>query len=232
MARITAERLAPKTKEDLGPKVRAHTRYHLANGEQVPGVTTIVGVLGFNKDVLVKWARNEALAGNDPDKIRDETATIGTLVHDMVECELAGKDFDGSDYSSNQIERALHAWKTFHDWREQHTLDAELVEQQLVSELYGYGGTIDCWGQLDGQPVLLDFKTSGSGIWLEHRVQVSAYWQLLKENDYPVKGVRILRIPRDGAAFQEHIMTRRQVVDGWRMFRHALALYRLHKVMR
>src|SRR5262245_28419785 len=152
MARITAERLTPKTKEDLGSKVKAHTRYHLANGDQVPGVTTIVNVLGFNKDVLVKWARNEALAGNDPDKIRDETATIGTLSHHLVECELAGVDPDTRDYSTAQVEKALHAWKCFHDWREQHKLDAELVEQPLVSELHGYGGTIDCWGMLDGLP--------------------------------------------------------------------------------
>jgi hypothetical protein len=233
MARITAELLHPKTKEDLGPKVKAHTRYHLANGDQVPGVTTIVNELGWNKHTLINWTRNECFAGNDPNLIRDEMAAVGKLAHHFIECSLTGNEQKADDYSENQIDKALHAWKAFHDWKAKHTVNAQLVEAQLVSELHGFGGTIDLWGDLDGVPTLVDYKTS-SGIWPEHTVQVGGgYWRLCKENDYEVKRILILHLPRtDDESFQEHEVTGPQVVHRWKVFQHAHALWRLHKQMR
>ena len=232
MSRITiAERPPPKT-EELGPKVHAHQRYYTEDGTLVPGVTTIVRVLGFNTDVLVKWANKEGLAGRDTAKIKDETAAIGSLAHLLVESELKDEEPDLKDYTPAQLKRAQHALRSFHEWRQGHDLHAQLVEASLVSEEHTYGGTVDCWGMLQGLPVLLDFKTS-SGVWLEHRIQVSAYWKLLQENGYDVQGVHILRIPRTSEEeFQEHILTGQQVLLGWKMFRHALAVYRLEKEMR
>lgn len=231
MARVTEQRPRPKT-ENLGRKVQAHQRYYLGDGTLVPGVTTITRVLGFNTDVLVKWANKEGLAGRDTNKIKDETAAIGSLAHHLIESELKYVDPDLADYTGAQLQRAEHALKAFHDWRDQHELTPFLVEGQLVSEAHGFGGTIDCWAELDGERQLLDFKTS-RGIWLEHRIQVAAYWKLLQENGHEVKGVRILRIPRTPEeGFEEHALSGRQVLLGWRMFQRGLELYQLEREMR
>src|SRR5689334_12895584 len=139
---IPAERPKPKT-EDLGPKVLAHQRYYSADGEWLPGVTTIVRVLGFNTDVLVRWANREGLEGKETGKIKDETAAIGTLAHHFVECLLANKEPDVRDYSDNQIQRASYALRGFHEWLKEHELNVHLVESRLVSEQYRFGGTID-----------------------------------------------------------------------------------------
>ena len=231
MARVVELRPKPKT-ENLGSKVRAHQRYYTSDGSLVPGVTTVVRVLGFNTDVLVRWANKEGLAGRDTNKIKDETAAIGSLAHLLIEAELKGEEPDLADFTENQFERAQHALKAFHDWRQQRVLKPQLTEVSLVSEEFGFGGTIDCWGDLDGLPHLLDFKTA-RGVWLEHRIQVSAYWKLLKENGYDVQGVRILRIPRTPEeGFEEHVISGAQVLAGWRIFRRALEIYQLEKELR
>lgn len=231
MAKIVEMRPPPKT-ENLGPKVQAHTRYYLGDGTLVPGVTTVVRVLGFNTDVLVKWANREGLAGRDTTKIKDETAAIGSLAHYLIESELKGEEPDLADYTPAQLERAQHALKAFHEWKRQQDFHPQLVEGRLVSEEHGYGGTVDCWGMIQGLPHLLDFKTA-RGIWFEHRIQVSAYWKLLQENGYDVRGVRILRIPRTpDEGFEEHVITGQQVLTGWRIFQRALDIYRLEKELR
>ena len=61
-------------------KQKVHTKYYLADGTQVPSVTTIIGgQLGWNKRMLMAWSKREAAAGRDPDKVRDKAADIGTL---------------------------------------------------------------------------------------------------------------------------------------------------------
>jgi len=87
-----------KTKKKAKPKaapgkskksLRPHTRYRLNDNTIVPGVTTIIGgQLSWNKQMLIFWARKEALAGNDPMKVKFEAANIGTLAHYMVECHI------------------------------------------------------------------------------------------------------------------------------------------------
>ncbi len=228
MAKVAPAHHRPRS-DGLGPKVNAHTRYFLADGTLVPGVTTVVGVLGFNKDVLVRWANNEGLRGRDTSKIKDETAAIGTLAHYLIQCELAAITPDLRDFTPAQLDLAQHAVRSFHQWRAQHDLRVVLVEQPLVSERHRYGGTVDCYATVNGVPTLLDFKTS-SGIWLEHKIQVSAYWRLLTEHHHPVRGVRILRIPRvPEEEFHEVHLTGSQVLIGWKMFEHALELWRLHR---
>ena len=62
-------------------KTKAHTAYKLKDGTRVKGVTTILNNLGWNKNVLVAWARRTALAGDDPDAVLKEAGAIGTLAH-------------------------------------------------------------------------------------------------------------------------------------------------------
>jgi hypothetical protein len=109
-------------------------------------------------------------------------------------------------------------------WLKDYDLKPKFLEKQLVSEAFHYGGTIDFYGDLDGVPTLLDFKTS-SGIYDEHRFQVAAYWRLLLEAGYPVKGIRILQVPRDGGQPQEYRMDGPGAYAAWEVFEAALRLY-------
>jgi hypothetical protein len=95
----------------------------------------------------------------------------------------------------------------------------------MVSELYGYGGTIDCFGYINEVPTLIDFKT-GKAIYEEMIYQVAAYQQLLKENKKIDCGVRIIRIGRDeDEGFEDRLC--KNLDDSWQIFFYCLHIYKL-----
>ncbi len=222
---IKAPPVTPRT--DFGEKVKAHQRYYTASGQQVPGVTTVLGVL--NKPALIAWANRMGLQGIDTNKYVDEAAAVGTLAHAMIIDALGGEPVRLGDFTADQLTRARYGVSVFEAWRKGHDLKPQLLEQALVSEEHHYGGTIDIVAQLDGEPVLIDFKTS-SGIYEEHIFQVGAYWHLLNEAGIQIRGARILRIGRtEGDAMDEKVLSGTQVLNAWRVFEHCLAIYRLKK---
>lgn len=204
---------------------KAHTRYKTSDGKQVPGVTTILGVL--NKPALVKWANNLGLQGIDSSRYVDKMASIGTLAHYMIQCHLAGEVPDFSAYSPEEIEKANNSLKSYHAWESQHTLKPLLCEAPLISERYRFGGTIDCYCTLNGITTLLDFKTS-KAIYPEHIVQVAAYRMLLREHGYPTEVVRVLQIGRDESeGFSERVVI--ETADHWRVFELCREIYDLKR---
>ncbi len=224
MPRVVTPKPAPPVRPrlQLGKKVQAHQRYYLDDGAMVPGVTTIVGQL--HKAALVPWANKLGLQGIDTSKYVDEAALVGTLAHHLIESALKDEKPELGDYSQNQIDLAMESAAAWQRWLTGHQLEPILVEHPMVSEKFRYGGTIDLYAVLDGTPMLLDFKTSGA-IYREHKIQTAAYWKLLEENGHPVKGVRLIRIGRDGGSLEEHQVSGREVIAGWRTFRALRAVY-------
>lgn len=174
---------------------RAHPKYRAADGEVVPGVTTVLGII--DKPALKTWANEVGLAGYSVGKYVDAMAVVGTLAHYMIECDLKGVSPDIADYSANEIDRALVSYHKFVAWREEHDFELILSEWGLVSEQHRYGGTIDCYCLLDGKYTLLDFKTS-KAIYDEMEYQVNGgYKPLAIENGFQVDQTRILQIGRN-----------------------------------
>jgi len=218
-----------KVEKGAGKVSRAHIRYKLADGTPVPGVTTILGVI--NKPALVKWANNLGLQGFDSSAYVDATARIGTCAHELVQEYLGGAIVDRKAYSPDEIDNAENALISFFSWEKMHggKMETVHIELPLVSESLLYGGTIDWYGKLDGKFWLVDFKTA-KGLFPEHEYQVAAYYRLLKENGYPVDGVRLLRIGRtEDEGFDDHIMSDYKLELGWNVFQSALSLYSTQK---
>lgn len=199
-------------------KAKTHTRYRLPDGTPVPSVTTVINVLGLNKQALIAWAARLAAQGIDPLKYRDEVADVGSCAHEMVRAYFAGQEPNLAPFSAEQIALAKNALASFRQWIGKRKLEPILVEHPLVSTKYRVGGTIDWYGLIDGVHTLVDFKTA-SAIHLEHRIQVTAYREILREHGYPVKAVRIIRIGREeGDEFQDYKVRR---------FREYLELFKL-----
>jgi hypothetical protein len=233
-----------KSSKDLGEKVQAHQRYTVtltdADGEtkevQVPGVTTVLGLL--NKPALVPWANRMGLKGIDTSKYVDEAATIGSVAHYLILCDAKGMEPDLADFTETQIERAQYGFNAYLQWKSEHRIEGpELIEQPMTMKLtipgmpgeYGVGGTIDRLITLDGTPTLLDMKTTSS-LWPEHGYQVSAYFYMARANGYDVRGARILRIGRtEDEGWDEQRLNGAQVLRGWKIFQHLLAVYNLRK---
>lgn len=209
-------------------KDKIHIRYKTKDGKVVPGVTTVLGIL--NKPALLHWAWDLGIKGIDYRKFRDDKADIGTLAHYLIMCHLQGVKPDTSDYSANQIDKAENAVISFYEWEKSHKHKPVLIEQPLVSEKYGYGGTCDLLTEVGNELWLVDFKT-GKGIYDEMLYQCSAYWQLILEAGYTPTSARILRIGRDESeGFEEKIMTNH--ADRLQLFLHCLDVYNLQKKIR
>lgn len=211
-------------------KTRAHTAYKLEDGTRVKGVTTILNNLGWNKNVLVAWARRTALAGDDPDAVLKEAGTIGTLAHYLCECDIKGETADTEDYSAEQIEKAENAFFGYLEWKKMTNPEYVAIELKMVSEKYKVGGTADFVARINGVLVLGDFKTS-KGIYPEMTAQLAAYRKMYLEIQPKAKieSAMILKLDKNSGAFSHHFIGKSQLDWGWNVFKACMELDKLKK---
>ena len=208
-------------------KTKLHTRYYNHSGQLVPGVTTIIGdTLGWNKNILMAWQKKTLLAGEDPDKVRDKAADIGTIAHYLIECHLAGTEPDLTDYAIKDIDQARKCLSAYLDWASANHVEMLQSEAKLVSEEYQYGGTADKIAYINGVLGLMDFKTSRD-VYPEMRVQIAAYGAAWRESfpDMPIQEYHILRISKEDASFQHHRYS--DLTAAFEVFCHLREIYRL-----
>lgn len=214
----------------IGKASRAHQKYVGVDGIQYPGVTTVLGLK--NKPNLVNWAWKKGRDQEDIQAILRTSGDIGTLAHALISKDWGGEEPDLGKYSEFVRGMAENAYISYLHWAENHTLEAILVEHQMVSDRFRYGGTCDWFGLVDGVPVLLDFKTS-SGIYDDHKIQTSAYIQLIREQGYEVDHSRLIQLGRDeDVAFEDHAVTEPRLGKYWEMFRCFLDAYWIERELK
>ncbi len=205
---------------------KAHTQYKLKSGTLVPGVTTVLAILG--KQALIEWAYQCGLKGIDYHKVRDSAGDIGTLTHYLILSDLKGKTPDISEYSAASLEKAKNCLQSYYAWLKHNPIKPIIVESPLISEKYGYGGTPDLYAETPHDTVLIDFKT-GKGIYNEYLYQVGAYSQLILENTGKLpERAMILRINKDSNDDFE-IRSVSRLDKYFEVFRHCLRVYTLQK---
>jgi hypothetical protein len=163
--------------------------YKDADGRRVPGVTTILSD-GLPKKALINWAGNataeyavdnwDLLAELKPSErlkkmqggryeSRDAAANRGTAVHALAEKLIKGEEVEVPDALAGHVEsyvRFLDEWAP----------EPVLVEAVVMSHKHGYAGTLDLIADIPGRGrVLMDIKTSRSGIFGETALQLCAY---------------------------------------------------------
>lgn len=170
--------------------------YRDANGNRVPGVTTIIGD-GVPKPALINWSANATVdyaidhwaeldampvsgRANTLRKARyfdrDTAANRGTAVHNLAERLVRGEPVEVPEELAGHVEsyvRFLDEWD----------VRPVLVERTVVSHRHGYAGTLDLVAELvdhsdiDAPPQtwLLDIKTNRSGIFGETALQLAGY---------------------------------------------------------
>lgn len=208
-------------------RVKAHTRYINSNGDYVVGVTTVLNVL--DKPNLVSWSNRLGLQGIDSTKFKDKMADIGTITHLRILHELKGTEPDLSEYSQADIKASENCMMSYHSWSKIHQLKPICIEVPQVSDRYGYGGTPDFIGLVDGRMEIIDYKT-GNGIYGSAYYQVAAYRQMAHELGHQVEHARILRIGRSAdEGFEERLITKFD--DEFQLFLRCLEIYNLLKKM-
>ena len=168
--------------------------------------------------------------GIDVNEYVKDTAKIGTLIHGIVESHITGEAIDIPEtISDNELEQAEKAFLRFKEWEDKQNIEYLGVEKTLVSEIYKYGGIIDCYCKLNSIYSVVDFKTS-KDISYEHFLQTSSYIQLLKENNLPVEQIVIINIPRDeNISFKVEVMNLTDSEIYFSIFKSLLDVYYLKK---
>lgn len=161
---------------------------YLVNGEEKPGVTSILGIL--NKPGLPQWAANqtveyikthsESLTAPDESsalvvttevlkmartastRSRDSKADLGKYVHGWIEQYIKAK-VTGEIWATNYKNEAKVPIQNFLNWEKTYNPTYLFSERTVFSEKFDYCGTVDCVCELEigGNRfrVILDFKT-------------------------------------------------------------------------
>lgn len=116
---------------------------------------------------------------------KDEAASIGNQVHDFAQ-KFAEHKMTGSpapELTEEMEEGVVLGITGFLDWYAENKPEFIANEKLIYSRAYEYCGKFDVLAKINGEIVLLDYKTS-SGVYPEHFFQLSGYWQAYAE-EYP-----------------------------------------------
>jgi len=207
------------------PELGTHQPYRLANGDIVPGVTTVLKVLS-NGEGLNHWCWDLGRQGLDYREVRDSAGRVGSIAHRLIAAHLKGEapDYQPLACLPDEADRAEKCFQKYLGWEKENPLTPVIIETPFVSEKFKYGGTPDLLADIGGEFILLDFKTGG-GVYDSYFCQLAAYRQLLAEQGWPVAGARIVRISPDDSEVEVAIAL--DLDRHLEKFKHALAIWRL-----
>jgi len=207
------------------PLEKQHTIYKDKNGKILYGTTTVLNILA--KPALYQWYYKMGKEGINPFKKKDTAGDIGTIAHALIMCHLKGWELDKSNLPPQNVSIAENCVISYFEWEKGKTIKPLLIEQELIDEVLGYGGTIDLYGEIDKELCLIDFKTS-SGIYKDMWYQVAGYRNLLQKNKYQVDKVTILNIGKDENS--DFAMKSLKNTDiQFEIFKNCLNTYKLQK---
>jgi len=146
-------------------------------------------------------------------------AEAGTVAHRLVEIWIhasKGEKLNLAKKSHRVIasefnvhleiaEKARSSFQAFLKWEKLHKIKVKQTEAALISTSNRYGGCIDCIAELDGDLVILDWKTS-KAVYSDYICQLAAYGLLWNENhpDNQINSYHLLRFDKETADFHHH----------------------------
>jgi len=211
---------------------------YVIDGIGYPSVTEILKCL--DKPALTEWKKKTP----NSEQISRDRATIGTIIHWKIQRYLAEKfELPPEPFRVDDLEVITHLhqggtpekckicrrkadmslaigviWSYFEDFLLDHTLEPIQLEKTVCNVDVGYAGTLDYYGRLDGDLVILDWKTAR--IFYKdntYGAQLAAYKRAFKNN---AKYLFVLRMNEDTG------WGLREVEDDWARFQDAYELYR------
>ena len=125
-----------------------------------------------------------------------KASDIGTQAHGRVEWETRRMLGQVVGPEPTLRDEAMWAYMAWEDWFKTHEVKPIFVEQRVHSKEFGYAGTLDLFAEVDGEPTVIDYKTSKS-VYAESFLQNFFYQQALNEMGFgPARKGLILRLPK------------------------------------
>lgn len=161
----------------------------LRSDDMYAGVTGILEV-AVDQKLKSYFVKNSA---NKQEKRLTETGDIGTAIHDLIERDLKGETVA---ISNPALREPFNRWL---ECKDKHKIKAYKTETMVLSKKYGFAGTFDIYGEIDGKPAIMDVKTGFVGV--KAGWQIAAYRLAALEMGLvdPECGMAALSIKRDGS---------------------------------
>lgn len=147
--------------------------YPTPSGGKYPSITTVLGVCPKKRKKLAEWREREGHENAQRKSVR--AATRGTDFHKMVE-DLLNNCYNEENFKGKYLPLMMfrNATPTLN-----RITKVYLQEAALYSDHLEVAGRVDCIGEFDGIPSIIDFKTSEKEKreeWMEdYYVQETAY---------------------------------------------------------
>ena len=171
---------------------------HPETAERVPGVTSVIQVLP--KPALKAWAaklvaetavrqlatvaavlESDGEAGavdylkRAPDRSTREAADFGTAAHVLLEALSHGDTVNLTQWPVEYHDRLMKIAANFAEFQAEFSPVFLFREETVWSDTHGYAGSFDAIVVIDGETIILDYKTGRSGVYPEAGLQMSAY---------------------------------------------------------
>jgi hypothetical protein len=143
---------------------------------------------------------------------------IGTQIHKLIEWTM--RTALGADAGPKPVvsDKALWGFMAFEDWAKSVNLKPVLIEQTVYSKAYGFAGTMDLLGRVNGDLTLIDFK-SGKAVYPESFLQSAAYSVALGEMGYVLPSTAVIvRLPKVDTDPEFEVVTVPPVADLFPVF--------------
>ena len=189
------------------PELSFDERRHIyrLNGLLIPSVTTVMKPLS-----------EEVYKGID-EEVLNRAAARGTAVHNAIEnyVKFGIEDIE-PDYAGY--------FRAFLAWYREHKVHPHGTEIKLYHKSLLYAGTADMAADVDGLPMLVDFKTSATVSRMLCGVQLEAYDRAWRSHtgEGEFKQKVIVHLKKDG--FYEMILFTGTETECWRVFTALLTI--------
>jgi hypothetical protein len=181
---------------------KRHIRYCSANGDHLPGGSTIAGLWPEGKQQLAGWMVKQANMGFDPKLVARKAAEEGTCTHYLAQCSIMSETPEMGTYPPDIVKVAKPSHKQFLKWLKNNDVITLGSELQMVSEEHRFGGTIDVLGILNGKLTVIDIKRT-MAIYTSHRIQLAGYCHMTAEVlGIPVPEACIVRLNKAGTGYE------------------------------
>ena len=240
----------PKPIYEVGFRNYRNSHLYTVADTHFKSVTSILNIIGGDKtNALMIWARRAALsmtkeeivkalnngeaitetnldeilkkADRQPDKLKDEAADLGTLVHNAIDDYILGK-------TPKVAPEARLGFDNFMAWMRKSGVSIIAGDTPVASVRWGFGGRLDAIGKIGDDFVILDWKTSNK-LRDTNALQVAAYAQAFSETygvPLPDKGCVVRFGKTDPGDFEAKWVDMTQASHAWCF---ALSLYKSMK---
>ncbi len=143
--------------DELSAKTEKSGRvYTTPSGSKYPSVTTVLGY----RDRW-KWAKwRKSIGEKEANRITRHATTRGTSVHNIAERYINNEEnFIKTD--NDKMPHIQFGWKTLKSVIDDRIGKVYMQECTLYSDDLKIAGRVDCIAEFNGEPAIIDFKTSG-----------------------------------------------------------------------